>query len=66
MGMDAVGAALEFQQAKLAQEIGTGVMKLSMDSMKKSAQAMTDMIDDSAAVARAAQPHLGSNLDIQV
>lgn len=61
MGMDAVGMAMGMQTAALQQKVATSVFKMGLDAAKEQGQALTDMMDD---VARAAQPHLGSNLDI--
>lgn len=65
MGTEAVGMAMAMQQQALQQAVSTSVMKMGMDTVKQSAGAITEMMQEQTAVARAAQPHLGSLLDIK-
>lgn len=59
------GQAMNLATAKLQQQVGTSIMKMSMDSTKEQAQAMTDMMKANAQVMeRSVNPHLGTRLDV--
>lgn len=50
--------AAQMQAQNLQQAVSTSVMKMQMDNVKESAQALIEMMEKSVL------PHLGSQLDI--
>jgi hypothetical protein len=51
-------------QAKVSQKLDIAAMKLAMKDQSQQGDALTNMIDDTKDIQRAAQPHLGANIDI--
>lgn len=59
------GMAMNMQAARLQESVAMGVMKMQMDAVKDSGQAVVDMINKSLqAMEKSVNPHLGSILDI--
>jgi head-tail adaptor len=67
--MDALaiaGQAMSMQAAQLQQMVAMQVMKMSMDSTRQSAQAITDMMKvNTQVLEHSVQPHLGNNIDVR-
>lgn len=59
------GLAMSMQAAQLQQMAAMQVMKMSMDSTRQSAQAITDMMKvNTQLLENFVQPHLGSTIDV--
>ncbi|MGS0763329.1 YjfB family protein [Syntrophomonas curvata] len=59
------GLAMSMQAAQLQQMAAMQVMKMSMDSTRQSAQAITDMMKvNTQLLENSVQPHLGSTIDV--
>lgn len=59
------GQAMSMQAAQLQQMVAMQVMKMSMDSTRQSAQAITDMMKvNTQVLEHSVQPHLGSRIDV--
>jgi head-tail adaptor len=60
------GQAMSMQAAKLQQMVAMQVMKMSMDSTRQSAQAITEMMKvNTQVLENSVQPHLGNNIDVR-
>ncbi len=59
------GQAMSMQAAQLQQMVAMQVMKMSMDSTRQSAQAITDMMKvNTQVLEHSVQPHLGNSIDV--
>jgi len=59
------GQAMSMQAAQLQQMAAMQVMKMSMDSTRQSAQAITDMMKvNTQLLENSVYPHLGNNIDV--
>lgn len=59
------GQAMSMQAGLLQQMVAMQVMKMSMDSTRQSAQAITDMMKvNTQALEHSVQPHLGNMIDV--
>lgn len=60
------GQAMSMQAAQLQQMVAMQVMKMSMDSTRQSAQAITEMMKvNTQVLENSVQPHLGNNIDVR-
>ena len=59
------GQAMNMAAVQLQQQVGTSVLKMSMDNTKDQAQALTNMMSANAQVMeQSVNPHLGTRLDV--
>lgn len=59
------GMAISMQTQKLQQEVGTSIMKKTLDTAQDSANALLDAMKTSTrAMESSVNPHLGSRVDI--
>ncbi|MBQ2275453.1 MAG: YjfB family protein [Lachnospiraceae bacterium] len=58
--MDIAEVSMMLQHTELSTQIGTAVMKLSMDNMEQVEDGLTKMMEMSV------QPNIGANIDISV
>ena len=62
--MDIAALSVGMSQIKLQQDLGISVMKMAMDQMGDQGNALTKMMGDTKSMELAAEPYLGSNVDI--
>ena len=65
--MDIAALSMAMNQSKVSNQASILVMKKMMDMQSNQAVALTDMLQtaDVTKVQRAAQPHIGGNIDIK-
>lgn len=65
MDVNAVaGMAVSMKQTQFRQEVGTAVLKMGMDQGRQAGEMINQVLQASTKAMRAAQPHLGSNIDL--
>ena len=62
--MDIAALSVGMSQNKLQQDLGISVMKMAMNQVSDQGDALAEMMSDTKAMELAAQPDLGSNVDI--
>ena len=64
--MDIAAMSISMHQSKLIQDASLSVMKMAMDSAKVNAENMAEMLSQTQVLEHAAQPYLGSLIDIKL
>nr|WP_295975619.1 YjfB family protein [uncultured Bacillus sp.] len=66
--MDIALLSMALNQGQIQQQATISVMKMAMGTAEQQGQALRDLLSttDAAAIQRAAQPHLGGNIDVSV
>lgn len=62
--MDIAALSVGMSQNKLQQDLGISMMKMAMNQMSDQGDALAEMMGDTKSMELAAQPYLGSNVDI--
>lgn len=62
--MDIAALSVGMSQNKLQQNLGISVMKMAMNQMGDQGDALAEMMGDTKSMELAAEPYLGSNIDI--
>ena len=62
--MDIAALSVAMSQTKFQQNFGVSVMKMAMDQMSSQGDALAEMMGDTKSMELAAQPYLGSTVDI--
>lgn len=65
--MDIVLMSMALNQGQIQQQASMSVMKMAMGDAKQQGDALQKLMSttDSSAIQRAAQPHLGGNIDLK-
>lgn len=62
--MDIAALSVAMSQTKFQQNFGISIMKMAMDQIGDQGTALSDMMGDTKSMELAAQPYLGSNVDM--
>jgi hypothetical protein len=57
--------SMVMSQSNLMQDASLSVMRIAMDTAQIQATNMTEMLNQSSAMQRSVQPHLGGSVDIR-
>ncbi|MFJ8266895.1 YjfB family protein [Peribacillus asahii] len=66
--MDIALMSMALSQGKVQQEASMSVMKMAMGNVEQQGEALQRLMTttDTSAIQRAAQPHLGGNIDLKL